>query len=272
MMENSNEQSNSNIYFDPTAASEPTMVPEEKKKGKGKVVIIIIVVIIVLLLLCCCGGAGVWGLYTAMFGSNPIGGGGGGGPYTVDKPVIYLYPEEKTEVTVQVSDPELFTVTYPDYRNGWNVIAEKNGTLTDPDTLKTYYSLYYESELPEFSVMTSEKEGFLVAGDDVQSFLEEKLEVLGLNDREAEEMIIYWLPQMSQNDYNLVRFATREEIDEAMGLSIAPEPDSVIRVWMVWEGVSAEEAAALENELTEQELTTPEREGFTVVEWGGIRK
>ncbi|MBO4389758.1 MAG: hypothetical protein J5825_02740 [Lachnospiraceae bacterium] len=77
---------------------------------------------------------------------------------------------------------------------------------------------------------------------------------------------------MSQNDYNLVRFATREEIDEAMGLSIAPEPDSVIRVWMVWEGVSAEEAAALENELTEQELTTPEREGFTVVEWGGIRK
>ena len=109
-----------------------------------------------------------------------------------------------------------------------------------------------------------------MAGEDTKEFLEEKLEILGLTDREAEEMIIYWLPQLSKEEYNLIRFATPEEIDKAMSLTISPEPDNLIRVWMIWETVSADKAEELKDELTEQELTTPEREGFTVVEWGGV--
>ena len=35
-------------------------------------------------------------------------------------------------------------------------------------------------------------EGFVVKGEDSAAFLEEKLEILGLNYKEAEEFIIYW--------------------------------------------------------------------------------
>ena len=257
-----NEQSGSNIYFDPTAASDPIESKPPKKKKGGMIVLIVVIVIAVLLLLCCCGGAGIYWLYDRYQQSQAV----------AYKPVIYLYPEDTTEVSVKVSDPERFLVTYPIYGDGWKVTAESDGTLTDLETLRTYYSLYYESDVPEITTCSEAKEGFLVAGEDAKEFLEEKLEILGLTDQEAEEMIIYWLPKLSEQEYNLIRFASREEIDEAMGLNISPEPDSVIRVWMVWEGVSAEEATALESELTEQELTTPERDGFTVVEWGGVCK
>ena len=37
--------------------------------------------------------------------------------------------------------------------------------------------------------------------------------MLGLNDREAEEFIVYWLPKLEENKYNLIRFETAEEIN-----------------------------------------------------------
>ena len=46
-------------------------------------------------------------------------------------------------------------------------------------------------------------------------------------------------------------------------LTIDPAPDTVIRVFMAWKGLDQPE------KITPQELTTVERNGFTVVEWGG---
>ena len=250
-----------NIYYDATAG-ESIPVPPQKKKG-GKTVIIIIIVLIVLLLCCCCGIPGVYAVIAFIQEYQAS-------QQAAYKPVIYLYPEEKTEVSVKVSDPDLFTVTYPDYRDCWKVTADSDGTLTDPDTLRTYYSLYYESELP-VALNFDGQEGFLVAGEDTATFLEDKLSTLGLTDREAEEMIIYWLPELSGNDYNLIRFASQEEIDECMQLNICPQPDSVIRIWMVFQDVDADEAAELKDTISEPELVTPSRDGFTVVEWGGVR-
>ena len=63
--------------------------------------------------------------------------------------------------------------------------------------------------------------------------------------------------------YNYIRFATREEIDANMTLTITPEPDTTIRMLMEYKG--------LENtiEVEKQSLETPERKGFVAVEWGG---
>ena len=91
--------------------------------------------------------------------------------------------------------------------------------------------------------------------------MEEKLAILWLNEREAEEFIVYWLPQMEDNAYNLIRFETKAEQDENMPLNITPKPDTVIRVMMDWKSI--DESV----EIPEQQLTTPERKGFTVVEW-----
>ena len=106
-------------------------------------------------------------------------------------------------------------------------------------------------------------EGFIVKGEDTIKFLEEKLEILGLNERETEEFIIYWLPKMQNNEYNYIRFATAEEINEYMLLEFSVQPDSIIRVLMQYKAIDEY------IEIPEQQLETPTREGFVVVEWGG---
>ena len=176
------------------------------------------------------------------------------------KPIIYLYPEETTEVSVKLGKVENITCSYPEYKNGWNVIANPDGTLVDTNTGRQLYSLYWEgihSEPINF------EDGFVVAGDKVIEFLEEKLEILGLNEREAEEFIVYWLPKLQENKYNYIRFATIDEINENMPLELSVEPDTIIRVLMQYK--------ALDNyiEVKEQGLNAPERKGFVVVEWGG---
>ncbi len=179
-----------------------------------------------------------------------------------DKPVIYLYPEEETEVIVKVGAEEKLTCTYPKYESsGWRVLAEPNGKLTDLKTGRELYCLYWEGKN---TTRRNTNEGFVVKGEDTASFLEEKLEVLGLNVKEAEEFIIYWLPQMEKNKYNYIRFETQEEINENMPLNVMPKPDTVIRITMEWKALTKP------IEVEEQKLErAPKREGFTLVEWGG---
>lgn len=66
-------------------------------------------------------------------------------PIVAEKPVIYLYPEEETEVRVELelSGGEL-TCTYPEYSNGWEVTARPDGTLTDAEG-REYNYLYWEA-------------------------------------------------------------------------------------------------------------------------------
>lgn len=177
-----------------------------------------------------------------------------------EKPVIYLYPTEETEVSVSLNLDGTLTCTYPAYDNGWTVTASPDGTLTDA-LGQTYNYLYWEGETnAEYDLST----GFCVKGEDTAAFLEAALEELGLNRREANEFIVYWLPQMEGNPYNIISF--QEEIyTDAAELDISPAPDTVIRVFMAWQ--PTDEAV----ELDSQELTAPERKGFTVVEWGGAK-
>ena len=184
-------------------------------------------------------------------------------PYlTEDKPIIYIYPEEEMNVSVKLPLKDNITVSYPKYVDGWNVIAKEDGTLIDLDTNKELYSLYYEA-IAEKGYDVKE-DGFVVEGKDVADFLDEKLEVLGLNAKEREEFIVYWLPQLESNKYNYIRFATIEEINENTSLEITPAPQTLIRVMMTFK--------ELDNpiDVKEQELTKVERNGYTVVEWGGV--
>ncbi len=180
---------------------------------------------------------------------------------TVDKPVIYLYPTEKTKVSVKLLKDNNITCSYPKYQDGWEVIADTDGTLTDTKTGRELYSLYYEAK--DSVDFTDIKEGFIVKGEEAASFLEEKLAVLGLNEKEAEEFIIYWLPRLEANRYNLIRFAAEEEINENMTIEVSPAPDSVIRIIMIFKGLDGPV------DIPEQSLSSPERNGFTLIEWGG---
>ena len=181
---------------------------------------------------------------------------------SLDKPVIYIYPETETTVQVSVSYPEKLSCVYPEYdvEEGWEVIAKPNGDLVDTKTGRNLYCLYWEGNQKQNYKF---KDGFVVAGEDSAKFLEEKLAILGLNEREANEFIIYWLPKLEANKYNLIRFETAEEIEEYMPLNIEPKPDSLIRISMNFKGLNRP------IEIEEQKLETPVRAGYTVVEWGG---
>ncbi len=177
-----------------------------------------------------------------------------------EKPVIYLYPEEECAVQVGLSLDGDLTVSYPAYPDdGWSVTAAPDGTLTDADG-RTYDSLFWEAELnAEYDL----SRGFCVAGADTAAFLEETLAALGLSEREANAFIVYWLPRMQDNAYNLITFQS-DAYTDAAELTVEPTPDTVIRVFMVWQGLDS----AIE--IPESILPTPPaREGFTVVEWGG---
>ena len=179
-------------------------------------------------------------------------------PTGIAKPVIYLYPEEETEVSVKLDVDGELTCTYPKYNDGWKVNAKPDGTLTD-DKGMLYNYLYWEAEsYIEFDM----SKGFCVKGEDTAAFLEGALKKLGLNRREANEFIIYWLPMMESNPYNIITFQTDTYTDMAK-LDIDPVPDTLIRVFMTW---SPSDKYV---EMEEQELSAPAREGFCVVEWGG---
>lgn len=180
---------------------------------------------------------------------------------TVDKPVIYLYPEEDNtavEVTLELTDAEL-TCTYPVYDEGWSVVADKDGLIKSDG--KEYNYLYWEGKN---SGTYSMEQGFCIKGSDTAVFLEEKLAELGLNRKEANEFIVYWLPLMEPNEFNVISFDTKE-YEEMFKLHVNPTPETVIRVFMTWYGT--DEPVTIEP----QSIETPKREGFTVVEWGGAK-
>ena len=176
------------------------------------------------------------------------------------KPVIYLYPEEKTDISVTLAYDGTLTCTYPNYKTGWHVSAKPDGTLTDEDG-QTYNYLYWEgTDSAEYDL----SHGFCVAGSDTAAFLENALRDLGLTRKEANEFIVYWLPQMQENPYNLIAFQS-DCYTQVAQLDISPAPDTLLRVFMAWKPL--EEKV----DIPAQPLTAPARDGFTAVEWGGSR-
>ncbi len=175
------------------------------------------------------------------------------------KPVIYLYPGEETEVFVDVSvdNGEIF-VTYPDKNDGWNVTAYPDGKIIDEKGITHNYLFWEAKSQIEFDLSS----GFVVKGKDSVEFLQEKLSYLGLNQNEINEFIVYWLPHMIDNPYNLVSFQW-DNYDEFAPLTIVPTPDSIQRVYMAFKPLGEY------IEIPEQHLEKFERTGFTVIEWGG---
>ena len=177
------------------------------------------------------------------------------------KPVIYLYPKEEEVIDVKLEYKGELTVTYPEYKDGWKVKANPDGTLINLEDNKEYSYLFWEglSDL-EYDI----SEGFVVKNEDTVDFLQEKLEYMGLTPKEYNEFIVYWLPILQENKYNLIYFAGNE-YDEYAKLNINPKPDSILRVMMVYKALDKP------IEIKEQKLEQFKREGFTVVEWGGTK-
>ena len=176
-----------------------------------------------------------------------------------EKPIIYFYPEIPTVCSVKLTLNGALTCTYPDYGKGWdNFTAYPDGTLIFPDG-REYYALYWEGvQHGEWDT----SEGFCVRGEDTASFLEWALSAQGLTPREANEFIVYWLPRMQENEYNVISFQTDAYTENAV-FDVSPAPDTIIRVFMTYY------PSDVAVDIAPQSFSTVTRQGFTVVEWGG---
>jgi hypothetical protein len=178
------------------------------------------------------------------------------------KPVIYLYPQKQTEISVRVSPKQGITKSDPAYNGGWVVTAAPDGRLINKADGKSYPYLFWEA--PETDP-THPDTGFVVKTSELAEFFTRKLAFLGLNVKEIEDFKAFWLPILNKGAYYYIYFYDAAAIERAAPLTVTPAPDTVIRVYF--------DSKPLAKPITveEQKLTKGARKGFTVVEWGGRR-
>lgn len=171
--------------------------------------------------------------------------------------MVYLYPTSPTMVSVRV-DAKI-TKSDPAYGNGWNVLAMPSGKLFSGSG--SYDSLFWEGTGKLYPTINS---GFVVSQADLTQTLTNQLHQLGLNTKESADFLDFWLPKMPTTPYVRVTWFGKNQMDQLAPLTVSPKPDTVIRIFIDFEGLNQPIA------ISPQRLSAPARRGFTVVEWGGL--
>ena len=185
-------------------------------------------------------------------------------PLSLKKPVIYLYPTQKTNVTLSVHPKGELSFTYPEYKEKWEFTAFPSGEIKINDN--SYNYLFWESEQLVNVNEVNQTEGVVVAKEDLMEFLESALNEFGFNSKEKMDFITYWAPQMLKHEATEVRFMFNDECTLFADLDIEPRPNNLLRFYMIW---NPTDAFHLDGKRT-LEIPTQSRTGFTVLEWGGM--
>lgn len=202
------------------------------------------------------------------------------------KPAIYLYSDKPTAVNIKLDNLLIRGITIPKYSNGWSVMTNNDGSITDLKPLKTdcakllnefgfeyaqeacrtnlYPYIYWDGtvigKLPQKTL------GWSVKKENISDFLNEKADEIGMNKNEKTEFVRYWaniIQNYPANDFRIY-FLQNEEVDNYIKLKVSPMPDSWNRMQIVITPIS-------QNIKSEPyPLEKIERKGFTLVEWGGI--
>ncbi len=178
------------------------------------------------------------------------------------KPVIYLYPEETMDVDVTVEPRGGFTFTEPAYNDGWSVTAKPNGQLTNKADGKTYPYLFWEGR---GGLYQAPEEFWVVEQKEVKRFLKTTLAQYGLNRQEIADFNEFWVPRMKEAEYYKIGFHGTAVMDEIAPLTVSGGPDSIFRILMDFDELEAPVEAN-----PPKKIVPFVREGFTVVEWGGV--
>lgn len=180
--------------------------------------------------------------------------------YSCGKPVVYLYPTQKTTVSVKVG--ATVEVSEPLYEeNGWqNVVAEPSGRLTYKGS--TYSSLFWEGT--GYGAYPTIASGTIVRRADAAATIRIQLAMQGLNENEINDFMAYWEDKIPNKPYVRLTWFSKSQIDSLAPLYVSKKPDTTIRVFLDMGGLDEKIL------LPPQMFAAPERKGFTVVEWGGL--
>ncbi len=177
------------------------------------------------------------------------------------KPVIYLYPQQPSYVNVAVDAKIVKSApTYPN-QTGWEqVLAHPNGQLVYQG--KTYPSLYWEGYgYGQYPAIAS---GTVVPTFLAQATIREQLAEQGLTTSETNDFLAYWASKLPTAPYTRLTWLTTAQMNTLAPLHIAPKPSTLIRVFLDFQGLDQPET------IPAQHFQAPARDGFTVVEWGGL--
>ena len=206
------------------------------------------------------------------------------------KPAIYLYPDKEQKVEVKLDKSIQYINTIPNYHNGWVVMAKPNGIIYDlqpqyTDCKKLPYNEFgfeYSKKACEVNAypyifwdgiqllkpLPQKETGFIVEREQIENFLNDSADLLKMTGNEKAEFISFWAYKMKEKNYDKfkVYFLQNEEVDKYLPIKVSPKPKSSNRVQIVIDKANDDE------QIEEQILIPFSREGFTLVEWGGVIK
>ncbi len=173
----------------------------------------------------------------------------------VDKPNIYLYPEVQCDVEVYLRPNGKITKSIPEYNNGWKVSIKPTGLIDEK-----YNFLFYEA-LVDVEIPNS---GWCIAMNEFNDFFKTLLQKYGLNDMEIKDFIEYWSKRLEGASHYCIYILVNDDLKDICPITINPEPDNMLRVWFIF--VPVEDIKS----MTNPKISEFNRDGFDVVEWGGI--
>lgn len=176
------------------------------------------------------------------------------------KPMIYLYPDSAMPVDIRIGPVSSLAMTYPKDDSGkWQVQAYPDGRLVERKTGKEFYGLYWEGK--NWTPPPSDT-GVVVRGSELAQALDSLLELKGLNFRERQECVTFWMHSLVNSPWVMIQFFD-QEFAKAHPLTVSPAPTTMLRVALSFRKLTTYVP------LHPPVLTKPQRRGFTVVEWGG---
>jgi len=83
-------------------------------------------------------------------------------------------------------------------------------------------------------------------------------------------MLAYWLPELTSKNapYYKIDFLQTAEMNRIAPMHINPSPDSIFRLFLDWSPLAQAPAVTPQPQV----LNHVQRNGFTVVEWGGLKR
>lgn len=195
----------------------------------------------------------------------------------VKKPVIYIYnSNSNVEVSLDVNNGELYC-EYPKHTSIedntyiWNVRVTEDGKIYTENN-DEYSYIFWEALGNTEEYNFDDGIGYCVKGENTENFLKETLSNIGLTPKEYNEFIVYWLPLMQNNGYNLIKFYGLDKNDiynEDYTLTVKEDNNIInnqLRVFMIWKSSDSEIT------LEPQDFTNvgfDRYNGTAIVEWGG---
>jgi len=182
-----------------------------------------------------------------------------GASMDLGKPMIYLHPRKPQHYKITLGRSISVSASYPALVDrSWSVEAFPDGSLHD-STGKTYYGLFWAGDYWRHPHLDS---AFVVSQARLPAFLDSILELQGLDYREREECVTFWMEKLAAFPWVRAQFFNHA-FDVTHPIHIEPPVDQFLRICMVFQG------------LADPVITIPQLisrhagRGNYAVEWGG---